>query len=142
MNKIILTVLLIILPLQANALKPTDSPFPGFHFNKDGRSLFIGMFSINNPSFPDIYFVALLADNGSKWVNLDERQPMWADQQEDFTPQLIADLIIRDFNKTLARDINDLLAGKNIAPLTWNEQLALIIHLNMALKNGQVIRSS
>lgn len=81
---------------------PQDAAFPGFHFTVDGTEFFTGLFNINNPDFPNIVYASLLAKEDGVWVEIDKRDPMWDDQQEDITPELMASLIIKDFNITLA----------------------------------------
>lgn len=113
-------------------MSPEDAAFPGYEFSIDGAKYFIGLFNINNPDFPDIVYPSLLTVQGGDWVEIDKRQAIWMDLQEDIQPDIMAGLIIKDFNKTLKNR-----GGSE--PMTWNQELAAIFRLRLSLVDAQLV---
>lgn len=113
-------------------MNPSESAFPGYEFTIAGEQYFIGLFYYNVVEFPDIVFPALLAKEGAIWSQIDSRQPMWIDQQESFTPELMASLIVKDFNETLA-------TRGGGEPMTWNQKLASIFQVGLAVQDNQLV---
>ena len=106
----------------------------GFEFSIGANIFFAGIFK-NLPEpvkWPDIVQPFLMIKNGDVWDIIDERQPMWEDQMKDFTPAAMAQLIITDFNKTLADYGSE-------GEMTWQEELAHIFQNNLAIVDGQLI---
>jgi len=111
-------------------MTPLDAEHGGFEFELNNNSYFIGLFSIENPEHPGILYPALLRKEAAGWVEIDKRQALWNDIQEDVTPGLMATHIIKDFNVTLEAEVG--------TPMTWNQKLAAIFRLRLALVNNQL----
>lgn len=102
-----------------------------FNFSIESEDYSIGLYSINNPDFPDIVYPSLRKNVNGTWVEIDKREPLWSDLQEDFTPERMASLIINDFNKTLAE--------QGGGSLTWNEKLAEIFQMHLEVVGNQLV---
>lgn len=104
--------------------------YAGYAFTINGHEFYTGLFDINNPSFPDIYYASLLHKQAGAWVEVDKRDAMWKDQQEDFDPVFMMDLIVKDFNVT----IKSLSGGT--PTLTWNQKLAKLFQEGLVVDGG------
>lgn len=102
-------------------MKPSDSIHPQLYFTAHGYELAVALMDIENPSWPDIVYPVLFKKVGiGQWVKIDERQPMWEDLYETFTPENMAKLIVDDFNITIE-------TLRYVEEKTWVQKLAAVI---------------
>jgi len=113
-------------------MKPESAMHPGFTFTVNDQQCFIGLFSIFNPDHPDVAYAALLQFKNGVWVEVDRHDTYWKDIKGDITPGNMAELAITKFNKTLET------IGGGIA-MTWNQKLAAIFQLQLAVENNQLV---
>lgn len=104
--------------------------YAGYAFTINGHEFYTGLFSINNPAFPDIYYPSLLHKEGAAWVEVDKRDGMWNDIQEDIDPVTMISLIVNDFNVT----IKSISGGTTT--LTWNQKLAKLFQQGLVVDSG------
>lgn len=113
-------------------MTPSDAVYEGFSFTIRGNELFIGLFEYNPVKWPDIVYPALLHKQNGEWVEIDERLPIWSDQQEDFKPEIMMSHILADFNKTI-----ESIGGE---AMTWNQKLAALFLLLVVEDNQLVLK--
>ncbi len=125
---------------------PADSQFPGFTTPvlSNGKQYFVGLFSDTaNPQIGASYPAMLRKEADGTWTEIDWRQPMWKDQQQDFDPTQMMNFIIDDFNITLAKEIAE--AGGDPNDLNqdglveWVEKLARFFISNLRVVDDRLV---
>lgn len=101
-----------------------------FSFTIKGIDFKVGLYPTDKIGFPDIYYPALYQKVGTEWIQVDRRDEMWKDIQEDMSPSFMAQLILDDFNKTIKQ-----ITGGTQA-MTWIQQLAKIFQENLVVSNS------
>jgi len=104
--------------------------YAGYAFTINNHEFYTGLFSINNPSFPDIYYPSLLHKEAGVWVEVDKRDGLWKDIQEDIDPLTMINLIVNDFNVTIKT-----ISG-GTPTLTWNQKLAKLFREGLVVDAG------
>jgi hypothetical protein len=113
---------------------PSESRFPQFKFVCHGVELCIALFDYDAVAWPGIVYPSLLKRVGvGQWQEIDKRDPMWDDIKEDIDPVTMANLIVADFNQSIA-----LLSGG--AELTYEQKLAAELMNGFKVVNNQLVR--
>lgn len=116
-------------------MNPTSSPHPQYYFTCHGVALCIALFSADFAAQPEVVYPALLRQTGaSTWEVLDKREPMWSDIKETIDPATMLDLIINDFNLTIAG-----LSGQPAE--TYEQKLARLLTTKVTVVNNQLVLS-
>jgi len=112
---------------------PADSKHPKLRFTCHGVELCIALFDVDPVNWPGIVYPSLLKLTGTTWQQIDSRDAIWLDIQESIDPVTMANLIIGDFNQTIA-----LLDGG--VALTYEQKLAQEIVNGFRVVNNQLVR--
>lgn len=112
---------------------PADSKHPKLRFTCHNVELCIALFDVDPVAWPNIVYPSLLKLVGTSWVEIDKREPIWNDIKESIDPETMANLIVSDFNQTIA-----LLAGG--VELTYEQKLAAEIVNGFKVVNNQLVR--
>lgn len=102
----------------------------GFEFTINGITFYAGLFPTTLPNFPDIYCPILYQKINGAWVQVDKRDEIWKDLQEDIEPEFMMKLILDDFNKT----IKQITGGAQ--EMTWIQKLARIFQEDLEVYQG------
>jgi hypothetical protein len=114
---------------------PLDAVFPGYDTGtlSNGHTYFIGVFEIG---LNGNYYPALLRnETDGRWVVIDWRQPIQKDYCEGIDPIIMMNLIVDDFNITLAREMSGITAA-SIA--SWLPTLAEFHSVNLRMVGDRV----
>jgi hypothetical protein len=102
-----------------------------FKFTINGRDFALGLYEDSPEKHPGILTPALLEKTGDGWKRIEVYDTLWEDIQNDVSPSLMANLIVKRFNTTLSE--------LDVGPLTWNQKLAAILFLQTSIVNGQIV---
>jgi hypothetical protein len=125
---------------------PDNALFPGFNTGvlSNKKEYFIGLFADNShPGHTAAYPAMLRKESDGSWVELDWRQPLWKDIQEEIDPASMMTMIVNDFNATLAKEMA--VAGLDPADLNgdgvveWVEKLARFHVANLRVDNDRLV---
>ena len=73
---------------------------------------------------------SLLHKEAGVWVEVDKRDGMWKDIQEDIDPVTMINLIVSDFNQTI------ITISGGTPTLTWNQKLAKLFREGLVVDQG------
>jgi len=114
--------------------EPVDAPYPQYKFVCHGVELCIALFAFDPVKWPGVVYPSLLKRTGATiWEEIDKRDAIWPDIKETIDPATMANLIVSDFNLTIAT-----LSGG--APLTYEQKLAAELVNQFKVVNNQLVR--
>lgn len=113
---------------------PSESRFPQFKFTCHGVELCIALFDTDPLAWPGTVYPSLLKRIGTgQWQEIDKRDPIWNNDKEDIDPVTMANLVVADFNQTIA-----LLSGGD--ELSYEQKLAAEFMNGFKVVNNQLVR--
>ena len=112
---------------------PTDSAYAPLYFTAHGQELAIALLSANHAIQVDVVYAILLKKTSpTVWVELERREPMWADIKETVNEGQMAQGITAQFNITIAT-----LSG---APSVTYEQNLSVELAKYTIVNNQLVK--
>jgi len=103
-----------------------------FFFTIKGIEFKMGLYPTKISNYPDIYYPALSQKVNGGWVEIDVRQEIWKDLQEDMEPSFMMNLILEDFNKTIKQTTG------GTQEMTWIQKLARIFQEGLEVVGSEV----